>query len=425
MGHLVMSDKERLRKAVFEMVKQGNLSLKIAAKQCHLSYRQTTRAYHRYLKEKDVGLVHKGRGRSSNRIHPQREIILTRYKERYSGFGPTLAAEKLAEEDNLLVDHDTLRLWLLHAGLWHKQRKRPLYRAYREPCAQFGELLQMDGSIHDWLEEGRHRCLMNAVDDATSKTLAHLESGETTAAVFRLLWAWVIRYGIPLALYVDLKTVYVSPKNTSFSHVEKACEKLGIRIIKAYSPQAKGRVERKHAIYQDRFIKELRLKNIKTEEKANEVLENGFIDKLNQKFEKSPRNPHSAHRPLHPIDLNQILCWEYQRQVQNDWTFSFKGQCYQIQKTAPLLVKPKQLITIRQHLDQSISLWIKNQKLAFYLTKKIAKSPAPKLLRDPFKIRHQARLNKSKSPWSQFNPNWLKIKKPVKSNLHEFIDLSQ
>jgi transposase len=251
MGHLLMSEKERLRKAVFEMVKQGCLTLVKASKQVKLSYRQTIRLYKEYKRDGDKALVNKHRGRKSNRKHPDVEKIIIHYKEKYEGFGPTLAAEYLDEEDNLKIDHETLRRLLLSKGLWSKQRKRSPYRRQRECRAQFGELVQMDGSIHDWLEEGRHRCLLNMVDDATSKTHAHMESGETTRCVFRVIWEWIERYGIPLAFYFDLKKVYVSPKDMSFSHVEKACKKLGISIIKAYSPHAKGRVERSHGVYQD------------------------------------------------------------------------------------------------------------------------------------------------------------------------------
>src|ERR1700733_7395583 len=213
MGHLLMSEKERLRKVVFEMVKKGCLTLKKAAQQAEMSYRQGKRLYKAYKREGDAALVNKHRGRVSNRRYPQREAILERYREKYKGFGPTLAAEYLEEEDNLKIDHETLRRLLLSNGLWSKQRKRSPYRRQRECRAQFGELVQIDGSIHDWLGEGHDCCLINMVDDATSKTHAYLDSGETTRAVFIALWQWIERYGIPLALYVDLKTVYVSPKN--------------------------------------------------------------------------------------------------------------------------------------------------------------------------------------------------------------------
>jgi transposase len=409
MGHLVMSDKERSRKALMEMVSQGKLKLNQAATQCGLSYRQAKRVYRSYKEKGDAGLVHQARGQNSNREHPHRAIIIACYKDKYEGFGPTLAAEKLLEEDGLQVNHETLREWLLKEKLWHKQRKRSPYRRHRECRAQFGELVQIDGSIHDWLSDGKNSCLINMVDDATSKTHAYLDTGETTKGVFITIWQWIERYGIPLAFYVDLKTVYVSPKAQSFSHVEKACKKLGIGIVKAYSPQAKGRVERKHGVYQDRFVKELKLRKTKTIEGANEILANGFIDNLNKKFEKLPRNTQSAHVPLNKVDLNQILCFEYTRQVRNDWTFTYKNRCYQIEKINGQDVKPNNKIYVREHLDNSISAWFNNKKLTITpleVRPEIEKPKNPKVV----KLTPQAvgRRGRQHSPWGQFNPKWLK-----------------
>ena len=391
------------------MVKQGKLKLNKAAEQCGLSYRQAKRVYRNYKEKGDIGLVHQSRGQQSNCRHPHRKEIIKIYKEKYDGFGPTLAAEKLEEDENFFVDHDTLRRWLLEEKLWHKQRKRSPYRRQRERRAQFGELVQIDGSIHDWFEEGRHRCLLNMVDDATGKTHAHMESGETTRCVFRVIWQWIERYGIPLAFYVDLKSVYVSQKDVTFSYVEKACKKLGICIIKAYSPQAKGRVERNHGVYQDRFVKELRLRKIKTVDEANHVLQNGFIDKLNNKFEKPARNSASAHRPSNNLDLNQILCWEYERKIRNDWTFSFMSECYQIEKASGHIVEPRKIILVRRHLDGSTTAWYQDQQL---ILKKLERRPEPlsqqKASIIPLSASAAGKRSKRVSPWGKFNPNWLK-----------------
>jgi transposase len=406
MGHLVMSEKERSRKALMEMVKQGKLKLKQAATQCGISYRQAKRIYRSYKGKGDAGLVHQSRGRSSNRQHPHRELIISLYKERYEGFGPTLAAEKMLEEDQLEVNHETLRGWLLEAKLWHKQRKRCPYRRKRECRAQFGELVQIDGSIHDWLGEGKKSCLINLVDDATSITHAYLDTGETTRGVFIAVWQWIERYGIPLAFYVDLKSVYISKE---LSHLQKACKKLGILIIKAYSPQAKGRVERKHGVYQDRFVKELALKKIKNIPDANALLKNGFIDNLNNKFAKTPRNNQSAHVPLLDLDLKQILCWEYERTLRNDWTFSFMNECYQVEKESGNQVKPNQKIIVRRHLDGTTSAWQGNQLL---LIIQLAKRPEPlPIQKSPIITMTKSaagKRGKHNSPWGQFNTRWLK-----------------
>jgi len=406
MGHLIMSEKERQLKALLEMVKHGKLSLSTTSTQLNMSYRQIKRIYKRYKQEGDAGLIHKARGRISNRKNPYREVIIRRYKARYEDFGPTLAAEKLLEE-GYTVDHETLRRWLLTEGIWHNKRQRKPYRQRRERKFQFGEMVQIDGSIHDWFENDEFECLLNMVDDATGKTLSRMEPGETTEGVFRLIWRWIELYGIPLSFYVDLKSVYVSSKKEKgLCHVENACKNLGIKIIKAYSAQAKGRVERNHAVYQDRFVKELRLKDIRTIEGANALLENGFIDLLNKKFEKMPRNPTSAHRSADGLDLNQFLCWIYERQLQHDWTFSFENKHYQVQKNCGELVHPKVQLSIHRGLDGSISAWYQDKILSI---KALAKKPKKESRKENALSSHTCgKLGKQHSPWRFFNPDWMK-----------------
>jgi transposase len=366
MGHLLMSDEDRQFKAYFEMVKRKQLTLKDVSNQVDLGYRQIKRKYTRWKKEGDAGLVHRSRGRTSNRKHPHRDIIIKRYSERYEDFGPTLAAEKLVEE-GYSVNHETLRRWLLKEGLWSRQRKRKPYRRKRERKAQFGEMLQIDGSFHDWFEEGcdksKYKCLFNIVDDATGICLAHMEEGETTAGLFRALWKWIEKYGIPLSVYVDLKTVYVSPKKENWNYFQIACKKLGIRIIRAYSAQAKGRVERKHGVFQDRFVKELRLKDIRTIQKANILLDEEYLEQLNKKFGKEPRNPISAHRELGDIDLHQIFCWEFTRNVSNDWCILFNNKHYQIERKHGDQIRPNSKICVRKYLNRTLSFWFEDKSL--------------------------------------------------------------
>lgn len=276
---LIMSKKELQRKSIFDLVKLGQITQLDASKRLYLSYRQTKRAYQRYLKEGESGLIHRSRGKISTRAKPleMRKTVLALYEQKYWDFGPTLAAEKLLEEDNLPLHAETLRLWLKQAGLWQPRRIRRAHRSRRARRLRFGELLQLDGSIHAWLPGiSSKQCLMNLIDDATGKTLALLDTGETTDAAFRLLKWWIKLHGIPMAIYVDLKSLYISPKSLRhmdednlvepewLTHFSRACKMLGIEVIKAYSPQAKGRVERNHGVYQDRFVKELRLRSIDT-----------------------------------------------------------------------------------------------------------------------------------------------------------------
>src|SRR6185312_1549810 len=303
-GQLLMSRKEREQLKLLARVKRGELNLKEAAEVSGVGYRQCRRQYKRYREQGDRGLLHLGRGRRSNRGHAAgvKERVLRRYQERYEDFGPTLAAEKLVAE-GYTIDHETLRRWLLQAGLWRKRRQRAKHRSWRERRAHFGELLQMDGSHHEWFEQrasGRC-CLMKLIDDASSKRMVRFSAQETIFAAMELLWKWLDRYGIPRALYTDKKNVYVVDEKTrqlaAESGVEvltqfgRACKKLRIEIITAHSPQAKGRVERSHETDQDRLVKELRLTNSSTIAEGNQLLESGYDQQLSEKFSVLPRSP--------------------------------------------------------------------------------------------------------------------------------------
>lgn len=381
-GHLIMSAKERKRMLVLDRVGQKQLNLKEAASLLGLSYRQTRRSYKRFGEQGAEGLIHKSRRRPSNRARPPefREKVVLRYQDRYMGFGPTLAAEKLVE-DGCVLDHETLRRWLLARGLWHKSRKRRKHRSRRERRAHFGELVQMDGSHHRWFGPDKpSACLINMVDDATGASLCVMAQEETTAACMQALKLWIKRYGIPKELYTDRKNVFVTDRKPTVEEqlagqepltaFGRAISKLGIEIIKAYSPQAKGRVERSHGVYQDRFVKELKLKGITTIEGANELLKNGFYRRLNKKFARKPQNNENYHRPLaKSINLDQILCFEHTRTVTNDWTVSFEGRIFQILKTNRPLPRPKDKVIVRIHLDGRTQLIHSGRRLTYKILK--------------------------------------------------------
>jgi hypothetical protein len=381
-GHLLMSHKERQRKSALELVKSGKITLVEASGRMNLSYRQTLRVYARFVAQGDAGLVHVRRGKASNRACPKsfRDAVVLRYRERYQvhGFGPTLAAEKLASE-GLHVDHETLRRWLLSGGDWQKCRKHREHRTRRERRAHFGELVQMDGSPHDWFgpEHGKS-CLMNMVDDATGATMGLLSAQETTEAAMTLLRRWIERYGVPVALYTDRKNVYITDREPTIEEqlagdkpltvFGKACKKLGIEIIAAHSPQAKGRVERSNGTYQDRLVKELALLGVTTLEGANKVLTGGFTDGLNDRFAVVPADELDYHRPLHKaVNLEDVFCHEEHRVLQNDWTVSHENNRYQVLKGSRPLPKPKDRILVRIHLDRRVQLLYREKKLDFLL----------------------------------------------------------
>ena len=372
-----MSRKERGRLEVLSRVRDGKMKLPEAAKLLRISYRQTRRIHRRYVREGDRGLVHRSRGRQSNRAKPPevKERALAAYREHYRGFGPTLASEKLKEREGYEVDHETLRRWLLAAGLWHKQRKRPHHRQRRERRAHFGELVQMDGSHHQWFEDrGPKACLMNMVDDATGRTLAVMSLEETTVAAMQVLWAWVDKYGIPQSLYVDWKNVYLTKREPSLeeqlsgqlplTHFGKACQKLGIEIIPASSPQAKGRVERRHGVYQDRWVKELRLDGVSEVAQANRLLPD-FSERLNDKFAVAPLSDADFHRPVpEGLDLREVFCFEENRTVSNDWVVRYSNRFLQIVRQSPL-PPAKSRVLVREYLDGSLHLVYRGNEVTF------------------------------------------------------------
>lgn len=420
-GHLVMSLKELKRKSVFEWVRAGQGSLVQAAAQLGLSYRQAKRSYGRWREEGDEGLVHRSRGGTSHRAvaAQTKRAILRRCEERYVPleFGPTLMAEKLLEE-GYSVDHETLRRWLLEKGLWSKRRKRAGHRLWRERRKCFGELLQLDGSHHRWFGAERpESCVMNIVDDATGRTMKLMAKEETAEAAMRLLWNWIETHGIPSAVYTDRKNVFVTDRQATLEEqlageeprtaFGAACAKLGIQIIPANSPQAKGRVERNHGVDQDRLVKELRLKRITTIDGANKLLANGYTQHLNDKFAVPAAEPTDAHRrvPKH-IRLEDVFAFEDLRVLTNDWTIRHENRHYQILEDNRPLPKPKDKLLVRRRLDKTLVIEYKGKALAFReLTQRELRvinvgpqSPARQPSKPAQAVRHSS---KTDSPWRQ------------------------
>lgn len=413
---LIMSKKERERKAIFEACKQKKLTLIECSRKLNLSYRQTLRIYKAYLTQGDKGLCHKSRGKLSKNAYSNafKEKIIGIYRNKYMGFGPTLAAEKLLEDDNLCIHKETLRLWLKEAEIWTRKRKYVAYRERRERRPQFGDLLQIDGSIHQWFSDGYYDCLLNMVDDATGTTLALLDTGETTQILLTCLKRWIEKYGAPKAVYVDLKNVYIGHKQLKDAEddsvyqgnsvFEQVCKRLNITIIKAYSPQAKGRVERSHQVFQDRFLKDLRLYKINTIAKANKHLEEKFLPKINLKFAKLPSNPVDGHRDARSFgDLDQLICWSETRVLRNDYTVHYKQQYFQIKPTSiqKRVLMPKAVITVKKHLNGSVTFWFKDKPL-----KAAALQRKPEM---PTKIKEKSAKRHFKPPKPKVDHPWKNV----------------
>ena len=342
-----MSARELGRAGVLARVAAGTLSLGSAATLMAVSYRQGKRLYRRYRAEGAKGLRHRSAGRPSNRAadREQRARALALIRDKYSGdaatrFGPTLAAEHLASEDGLVVDHETLRRWMLAAGLWSRARKRSPHRRRRERMAHFGELLQLDGSFHGWLEDrGPTACVLTLVDDATGRTLGQFSAQETIWAAVAVLRAWIERFGIPRALYTDWKNVYVRRPNAAeretgaepLTQFGRMCATLGITIIPASSPQAKGRIERNHGTHQDRLVKKLRRKGIAAIDAANTFLEAEYWAEHNDRFAVPPVSAEDFHVAVpRRVRLHQVFRLEDTRTVGNDWVVRYDNRYLQL-----------------------------------------------------------------------------------------------
>jgi transposase len=403
-----MSKTERDWVRVLERVEKKQITLKEASAIMGVSYRQCLRKSQRYNNEGDKGLIHRSRGRSSNRAVDQetRISIIERYQERYEDFGPTLAAEKLCKE-GLEVDHETLRRWLIKDRLWKKRRRRSAHRSWRERRSHFGELVQMDGSHHKWFEDrGQGCCLMNMVDDATGRTMSLLDEQETTAGAMKLLWQWIDRYGIPKALYTDRKNVYVPDKKTAqkaeingvevLTQFGRACKELGIRIIQAHSAQAKGRVERSNATYQDRLVKELRLEGISDLGAANKLLSGGFIDELNEKFSVAAKEASDFHRSAKGRDLKSIFCIEEDRVLSDDWIVRYGNGYYQMTKKSERPPTDKKL-RVRHYLNGELHFNYRGQDLQYV---RLPERPSPvKKIKKPVAHSGKAVVPASDHPW--------------------------
>ena len=380
-GIFLMSVKEREALIVMERVKMKEIKLADAAVILGISYRQIRRKYVRYRAEGAAGLVHRSRGVGSNRRvseEVRKRIVEIYEREEYKGFGPVLFAEKLVERHEIKVDHETVRRLLIKEGLWQVTRKRKKrHRAWRERRSHFGELVQMDGSHHQWFEvRGVMYCLMVMIDDATGIRMSLLSKGETTAAAMQLLWMWIKRYGVPKSLYTDKKNVYVPAEkdreNARLEGIEaltqfgRSCKKLGIEIIRANSPQAKGRVERSNQTYQDRLVKELRLEGISEVDAANKLLtDGGFDEDLNRRFAIEPREKADYHRRAEGVDLRSIFCIEEERTLSVNWTLSYENRVYLIESGTANYSPASRKVQLRRYLDGSLHIFYRGSDTAF------------------------------------------------------------
>jgi hypothetical protein len=369
---MIMASQEELRRLhVIRKVQEKVIRQVKAGEILSLSVRQIRRMVKRVRGEGDRGVIHRSRGRSSNRAFPGRnkDRVIELYREKYEGFGPTLAAEKLLEGDRIELSEETLRGWLIESGDWKKSRKRRGHRQWRERKEHCGEMVQMDGSHHDWLEGRGPACvLMGYIDDATGRGFGRFYEYEGALPAMDSFRRYIQRYGIPLKVYLDKHTTYKSNGKPTLeeelagieplSEFERALKELGVEVIHAHSPQAKGRIERFFGTLQDRLVKEMRLRGIKSIEEANLFLEE-YWSEFNRKFAVDPKEKEDLHRPVpRGLKLDDVLCIKVKRALRNDFTVAYNRRLYQVEDS----IRASHVM-VHEGLDSSIRLKYKGRLL--------------------------------------------------------------
>ncbi|MDP2303470.1 MAG: ISNCY family transposase [Ignavibacteria bacterium] len=389
---LTMSTKERKRLKVLSEHERGKLTVVESAEILGISERQTYRIISRYKKTGDAGVIHLLRGSKSNRGYPEaiKEKVIEIYWEKYRDFGPTLFAEKLEEREEIKVNHETVRRWMRGSGIITNERKKRPHKKRRERRAAKGEMLQLDGSHHDWFEGRAPKCcLLNMVDDASGQVFLRFSEGETTQSVLEALTGYCKESGIPQSIYTDRYSVYYAEQ--SRTDYQKALEKLAIRAIYANSPQAKGRVERGNRTHQDRLVKEMRLRNISSIAEGNKFLKEYFIETYNSKFMLAEEMA-DIHGSVAGKDLASIFCYETERQVKNDYTFSYEGIEYQIERSDAIMPHVKDNVFVRKYLDESMHIFNKSEEEL--LVKRLKKTLKLKEKRSP--------VPQADHPWKRY-----------------------
>ncbi|MDO9464065.1 MAG: ISNCY family transposase [bacterium] len=368
---IMASQRELKRLHVIRKVLDKELKQVEAKDVLNLSERQIRRIVKTVRREGDKGIVHKSRGKPSNAAISKKikSMVIGLYKEKYKGFGPLLANEKLLEIDKIEIGTQTLRNWLIVEGEWKVSRGNKEHCQWRERKQCFGEMVQMDGSHHDWLEgRGPKLVLMGYIDDATSKTFGKFYDHEGTMPAMDSFKKYIEKNGIPNSIYLDKHTTYKSNGKPTkedelnnrkpLSQFERACEELGVDVIHADSPQAKGRIERLFKTFQDRLIKEMRLKEVKTKEDGNKFLEE-YLPIYDERFSVEPAKKTDLHRTVpEGTNLDDILCRKTKRVLKNDFTISHDNKLYQVEN----LIRAKKVL-VCEHIDERISIQYKGETL--------------------------------------------------------------
>jgi hypothetical protein len=416
-----MSVKELNRLKIIEGVIGREVTQEKASEVLGLTDRHVRRVVKRVREEGERGIVHRGRGRCSHRRMSKEleERIALVVGRRYKGFGPTLASEKLSEFEGIEVSKEKLRQIMMRRGFWQRKRKRSEVHPWRERKDHCGEMVQMDGSHHDWLEgRGPKLVLMGYVDDAMSRFYGRFYDYEGVYPAMDSLERYIRLYGFPQSLYSDKHSTYKTTREPSLDELLKgesaatqfvrACRELEIRVIHAHSPQAKGRIERVFGILQDRLVKEMRLAQISTKDQANEFLEE-FLPRYNERFSKVAKKEKDLHRPLiQGFDLREIFCIKATRTITNDYIVKWGGRKLRIER--PSIAMRRQKVQVMEHFDGEIQIKFNRRYLPYreaFDLKPVKPTQAKKSAPAKKKGKY---IPPSNHPWKKHNPslhhNW-------------------
>jgi transposase len=403
-----MSREEAKRLHIIHQAIDKKISQTEAASLVNLSDRQMRRMIKRIRKEGDEGICHRSRGKISNHCIPKKikDKTLKLFRKQYKDFNLVHATEKLLEVHGITINDETLRLWLNEAEIPYKKRRVKKHRQRRERRAHLGELVQIDGSHHDWFEGRGPICVfMGYIDDATNTVHGRFYDYEGTMPAMDSMKRYIKRYGIPQSVYLDKHSTYKSWAEPTIeeqlngqrpmSHFEKSLEELSIEVIHANSPQAKGRVERLFKTLQDRLVREMRLLGIKNVDEANDFLIT-YLPKLNRKFKKEAASEIDLHRPaLHSRELDRILCIKEDRTVKNDFTIAYNNIFYQIEQTTRA-----KIVTVEERLDGTMHITYNGQDLRY---RKITKEPTKDTAESPLLLQEKRPwIPPADHPWKKF-----------------------
>lgn len=415
MDEIKLTASEQERYDVVRSCIDGEITNKEASVRLGLKIRWVQMLKRSVEKNGKRGVVHKSKGQSPPNITSNtvtQKVISFFEQRKHHDFGPTFAQEKLFDI-GINLNPETLRLLMIKKKIWKPRPRRGLQiiHEWRERKECFGELIQFDGSYHDWFESGGEECLLAAIDDATSKIVqAVFDDNEGVHAVFRFWWAYVEAYGRPRAIYLDKFSTYkVNHKNAVdnaefITQFQRSMDELGVEVITANSPEAKGRVERLFGTLQDRMVKEMRLRDMKERDEANLYVYQKYIPDHDRRFSVVAKNPTDVHRPLTDdlkARLPSIFSVQSKRKVNNDYTIQFRTCWFQLESTQKTTLYKRDEVTVEERLDDSIHIRFKDTYLTYHVLPRRPKPTNIKVV--AITTEKLVRPVPENHPWKKFN----------------------